>query len=89
MAGKSVILILLTAALSAAGAIASDPPARSQDERPICRGGTKQLSSRIRTARRCLTAEQWQEEDRAKSRVPLSAQVTAGQNDGRQSATPR
>lgn len=89
MAGKPFILIALTAALSAAAAVAADPPAQAQDERRICRGGTKQLSSRIRTARRCLTAEQWQQEDEARARVPLSAQVTAGQNDGRQGAQPR
>ena len=89
MAGKSLILIALTAALSTAGALAADPPAQSRDERLICRGATKQLSSRIRTPRRCRTAEQWQAEDEAKGRVPLSAQVTTGQNDGRQSATPR
>lgn len=89
MAGKPFILIAMTAALSATAVLAADPPAQAQDERRICRGGTKQLSSRIRTARRCLTAEQWQAEDEARDRVPISAQVTQGQNDGRQSAQPR
>ena len=89
MAGKSIIIIATIAALSAAGALAADPPAQSQDERLICRGGLKQLSSRIRTPRRCRTAAQWQEEDQAKSRMPLSAQITTGQNDGRQSPTPQ
>lgn len=89
MAGKALILIVLTGALSAAGALAADPPAQSRDERLICRGATKQLSSRIRTPRRCRTAQQWQAEDEARGRVPLSAQVTAGQNDGRQGAQPR
>ncbi len=89
MAGKSLILIVLTAGLSAGGAWAVDPPAPSEEQRLICRGATKQLSSRIRTPRRCRTADQWQQEDEAKGRTPLSARVTAGQNDGRQGSAPQ
>jgi hypothetical protein len=89
MIGKPVILAAATAFLSAAAALASDPPAASSpsaegggEQRLICRGSSKQLGSRIRRARRCRTAEQWQREDEEKGRVPLSAQVTEGQNDG-------
>ncbi len=82
MAGKSVILIALTATLSAVGALAADPPAQSRNDRPICRGATKSLGSHIRTPRRCRTAEQWREEDQAKSGLPISAQITEGQNTG-------
>jgi len=92
MAGRPVILVAMAVALSAAGAIAADPPpapASAQEERQICRGSTKQLGSRIRRPRRCRTAAQWQQEDEEKSRVPLSAQLTEGQNDGRTTATPR
>lgn len=86
MIGRPVILAATALALSAAAALAADPPA---DERRVCRGATKQLGSRIRRPRRCLTEEQWRQEDEEKGRVPLSAQVTEGQNDGRQTATPQ
>ena len=89
MAGRSLTLIAMASALAAAAALAQDPPARSGDDRLICRGGLKQLSSRIRTARRCRTAQQWRQEEEAKGPMPLSAQITGSQNDGRQSATPR
>jgi hypothetical protein len=89
MARESATLIAIVGILSAVGALAADGPGPGQEERRICRGGTKQLSSRIRTTRRCLTAAQWAEEDQANSRLPLTAQITAGQNDGRQSAAPR
>lgn len=89
MAGKPVILIALTVALSAAGALAADPPAPAEKQRRICRGATAQLGSHVRTSRRCRTAEQWQEEDEAKARLPISLQVTQGQNDGRQRPTPQ
>lgn len=89
MIGKSAILIALGAALSTAGALAADPPAPPGKQRLICRGATRTLGSHIRRARRCRTAEQWQEEDQAKGRLPLSLQVTEGQNDGRQRPTPQ
>ena len=89
MTGRPVILVATALALSAAGAFAADPPAASTEERQICRGSSKQLGSRIRRPRRCKTAEQWQAEDEAKGRVPISALVTEGQNDGRTTATPQ
>jgi hypothetical protein len=86
-------MILLLTALAAAGPLAAEPPApqaQAEEQRLICRGGQRQLSSRIRSQRRCRTAEQWQEEDeRNRTGLPLSAQITQGQNDGRQSAQPR
>jgi hypothetical protein len=90
MIGKSVIVVALAVTVSAAGALAADPPAPPQKQRLICRGGGgRSLGSHIRTTRRCRTAEQWQEEDEAKGRAPISLQVTQGQNDGRQGAAPR
>jgi hypothetical protein len=65
------------------------PPAAQPEQRLVCRGGERQLSSRIRTARRCRTAEQWQIEDEAANRLPPSLQVTQGQNDGHAPAQPR
>ena len=90
MVGKSFILVALATTLSAAGALAPDPPAPAEKERLICRGGgARSLGSHIRTARRCRTVEQWQEEEEAKARIPISLQVTQGQNDGRQGPAPQ
>jgi len=63
--------------------LAAEPPEDTQKERLICRGAEKQLSSRLRTPRRCYTAERWQQEDEEKSRIPVSLQRTEGQMDGR------
>lgn len=85
MAGTSIGLIALAAILtSAAAAFAADPPASAEKQQLICRGGgERQLGSHVRTRRRCRTAEQWQQEDEAKANLPVSLQVTQGQNDGR------
>lgn len=91
MTGKSLLFIALPGLL-AAGPLAAEPPApqaQAEEQRLICRGGQRQLSSRIRSQRRCRTAEQWQEEERNRAGIPISAQITQGQNDGRQSAQPR
>jgi hypothetical protein len=90
MIGKSAILIALAMTLSVAGALAADPPAQPEKQRLICRGGGgRSLGSHIRTPRRCRTAEQWRQEDEAKANLPISLQVTQGQNDGRQGPAPR
>jgi hypothetical protein len=71
---------------------AADPPAPQpgQSNERICRGGGERtLGSHIRTRRRCLTAEQWQREDEARTRAATGLQMTEGQNDGRTTATPR
>lgn len=92
MARKSLLFITLPGLL-AAGPLAAEPApapqAQAEEQRLICRGGQRQLSSRIRTQRRCRTAEQWQEEELNRAGIPISAQITQGQNDGRQSAQPR
>jgi hypothetical protein len=81
---------LFTLALAAAllPATAADPPA-TPDQRMICRGGDRQLSSRIRSPRRCRTAEQWAREADEKARLPVGMQTTQGQNDGRAPTQPR
>ena len=82
-----MLFLLPFAALSAA---ATEPPtAAPDDERLICRGGERRLGTRMRTPRRCRTAEQWRLEDEAASRLPPSLQVTQGQNAGRAPAQPR
>jgi hypothetical protein len=89
MAARSFILAALAATLSVAGALAADPPAQAEKQRRICRGAERSLGSHVRTPRRCRTAEQWQQEDEAKGNLPVSLQVTQGQNDGHQTAAPR
>ena len=85
MIGNAIILML-------ALAVAADPPASppNQNAERICRGGgQRSLGSHIRTRRRCLTAEEWQREDEARSRPTPGLQITEGQNDGRAPAQPR
>jgi hypothetical protein len=82
--------LILGAALSVTAAFAADPPAPSGDQRLICRGGERRLGTRTRTPRRCLTAEQWQQErEEEQTRLPVTLQVTQGQNDGRVVPTPQ
>ena len=88
MAGRT-ILVSLIAALTAAAAFAADRPAPAGEQRLVCRGGERRLGSRTRTERRCRTAEQWQQEDDVNGRIPVTLQVTQGQNDGRVTPTPQ
>lgn len=83
--------IILTLALSLAADPPAPAPASGQSSERICRGGGQRaLGSHIRTRRRCMTAEQWRLEDEAARSGPAPGlQVTAGQNDGRTTATPR
>jgi hypothetical protein len=90
MAGKSLGPIALTLALTfSTAAFAADPPAPAGDQPRICRGGERRLGTRTRTPRRCLTAEQWQQEQEESSQLPVTLQVTQGQNDGRQIPMPQ
>jgi hypothetical protein len=88
MPARPRTLIAFAAALSLAGALAAVPPADSAKQREVCRAAAKQLGSRIRTPRRCRTAEQWQEEE-SKGGLPIGAQVTQGQNDGQARPQPQ
>jgi hypothetical protein len=79
MTGNATIFML---ALAVAADPPSTPPSRSGER--ICRGGGQRaLGSHIRTRRRCLTTEEWQREDEARSRPAPGMQITEGQNDGR------
>ena len=89
MAGKSLGLAALVIALTTAAALAADPPAPAEKQRLICRGGQRTLGSHIRAQRRCRTAEQWQREEEANANLPVTLQVTQGQNDGRVTPTPQ
>jgi hypothetical protein len=89
MARGSLILIAASLALGATGPLSAEPAAAPQQADKICRGGEKQLGSRMRSRRRCRTAEEWQEEDEAKARLPITLQTTEGQNHDRRGNAPR
>jgi hypothetical protein len=88
MAGR-FIFVALEVALSVTPAFAADPPPSSGEQRLICRGGERSLGSHIRAQRRCRTAEQWQRDEEANANLPVTLQVTQGQNDGRVTPTPQ
>lgn len=85
---RNLTFLALAAGLAVAAAHAAQPSAEPAKQRRICREATKSLGSHIRSPRRCRTAEQWQEEDEAKGRLPASLQVTQGQNDGQPGRQP-
>lgn len=66
--------------------LVSEQPAPTSPSKPklVCREGETQLGSHVHAQRRCLTDEQWQEEDARRDRVPLTLRVTAGQGDAAQ-----
>jgi len=80
-------------AIAALSALAPDAPASApappEKPRLICREAEQNLGSHIRSSRRCQTAEQWQAEDAARERAPLSLTVTEGQQDGHAAQKPR
>jgi hypothetical protein len=70
--------------------VVSGEPAHSQVPPPkpklICREGESQTGSHVHTGARCLTAQQWEQEDARRDRVPVTLRVTAGQGDGQPAA---
>ena len=84
-------MFILALALAVTAEPPTQPAARgnaSGNER-ICRGGgQRSLGSHIRSTRRCLTAEQWRQEDEASDRQAQNLRITEGQNDGRAPAAP-
>ena len=70
----------LTIAAQSSAAVAPSPPAVAK-ARLICRESEQETGSHIRTGRRCKTEAEWQQEDDAKGRKPVSARVTEGQGD--------
>jgi hypothetical protein len=84
-----VNMITVALALTLAGEPQAPPSSSSQSSERICRGGGQRtLGSHIRTRRRCLTAEQWRQEDEARNAPAPGLLVTEGQNDGRATAAP-
>ena len=91
---RTLAALALAAPLALTAALAAEqPPPEPADPTAraplVCRGAQKSVGSRIRTPRRCRPAEIWRQEDEAGNRLPLGAQVTTGQNDGKAPAQPR
>jgi ribosomal protein L40E len=74
------VLIGALVAPNVAAAIQEATPA--EKETKICRKSETRTGTRIKTGRKCKSAEEWQKEDEERSRVPLSLTVTEGQPDG-------
>ena len=87
MAGKSLGLIL-SSSLTAAGASPPTRPRRPEAGADLPRRASGAWAAISRTPRRCRTAEQWQREEEANANLPVTLQVTQGQNDGRVSQPP-
>ena len=68
--------LLLAIAVQTPAAVA--PPLKQPK---ICREGARQTGSHMRSTRRCLTADQWRQEDSKRAALPVSAQITEGQPD--------
>ena len=86
MLARPAIPLALALTFAVTAAMAVEPPAEPEKAKEplICRGAARQLGSRIRTPRRCKTAEQWRQEDEARARLPVSGQITEGQDRGAQ-----
>lgn len=91
---RTLAALALAAPLGLAAALAAEPPppagaGHAAKAQLVCRGGQRSIGSRTRTPRRCRPAEQWRQDDEAAGRLPIGAQVTTGQNDGKAPAQPR
>ena len=79
MFAKPLLLAGLGLLIGSAAFAENAPPQKPKEQR-ICREAEENLGSHIHSSRRCLTAEEWQREDEAKARTPLSLRVTEGQD---------
>ena len=76
-----ILIILTLSAPSLAAADVVPNPSTPAKPMKICReGGERATGSHIRTGRRCMTADQWEAEDRRRDQKPLTMQVTEGQD---------
>jgi hypothetical protein len=78
----AVIAALLFGALPFMAAAAADAPLTDKNPQLICKGGQKVIGSRMRTPRRCRTAEQWRAEEEKASRLPETLRVGAPKDEG-------
>lgn len=85
MATKSLMLVLVGGLVNSQVALAVRETGSKADETKICRKAEARTGTRIKTGRKCKTAEEWRKEDEERARIPVSLTVTEGQPDG----TPR
>lgn len=77
------MLLGVTVSLAFAAATVDTAPAPSSAKpRLICRESEQPLGSHIRSGRRCKTAEDWQQEDLRRSRIPPDLTVVPHRGDG-------
>ena len=82
MATRLVMLAAFGVMLAPDLALAIQDPAPPQKEAKICRQSESRTGTRIRSGRRCRTAEEWRKEDEERARIPPTLTVTEGQPDG-------
>jgi hypothetical protein len=80
------VVLGFLALLVGPAAPASAQPA-AEKPKLVCREGESQLGSHVRTGRRCLTRDQWDEEDARQERRPANMEVTDHQSDASEPAT--
>jgi len=77
--GPITVIVTLLLTLAAGDAVA--PPA-AEKPKLVCRKSEAELGSHIRSGKRCKTAEEWQQEDLRKSRIPPDLTVVPNRGDG-------
>lgn len=79
----------LILALLVAGANPAQTAVNSDSNTPakICRDGEQVTGSHVRTGRRCLTQEQWDQEDSKRVERPVTMRVTEHQADALEPTT--
>ncbi|MES2137083.1 MAG: hypothetical protein V4502_08495 [Pseudomonadota bacterium] len=75
-------MLILIAMFAAAGDVQAAPAPAPEKPKLICRAVERQLGSHMRGGRRCMTADEWFQDDVKRARIPVRLQVTAGQGDG-------
>jgi hypothetical protein len=81
------MILGILALLAASDVPPATPPAPKPKPKLVCReGGDAQVGSHMRTNRRCLTEEQWQQEDARRDAIPLTARVSADSDDAARDA---
>jgi hypothetical protein len=78
---RLAIMIVLTAAIPLAGALAAETDS-AKAPRLICRTAKQTTGSHIRAPRRCHSEEEWQRIDEAAARIPVSMRVNSSKNEG-------
>ena len=89
MAARLLMFAMIGGVMAPDSARAIQEPAPPEKEAKICRKSETRTGTRIRTGRKCRSAEEWRKEDEERDRVPLSLTVTEGQNDGHPPVRPQ